>query len=168
MIFNMKIVISLVFAFGIYSILSAKDETILQLGSVAPDFSLKTEKGDTVTLSNFKDSKYVVLIFYPGDQTPVCTKQLCAIRDDYSEFEKKNAVVFGVNKADAKSHQNFSIKNNFGFPLLIDDDLSVTEQYGAKGMMGAKRTVYVVGIDGKVIFAQRGKPDNSVILKAIP
>ncbi|HMD67661.1 MAG TPA: redoxin domain-containing protein, partial [Chitinivibrionales bacterium] len=80
---------------------------MLDIGKTAPDFTLVSDKGDTVRLSDFRGNNYVVLIFYPGDQTPGCTKQLCAIRDDYAEFGKKGAVVFGVNPADAESHAQF-------------------------------------------------------------
>jgi peroxiredoxin Q/BCP len=108
-----------------------------------------------------------VLILYPGDATPVCTQQLCAIRDEYAQFREANAVVFGINSGGANSHQQFAQKHQFSFPLLIDKGNIVTKRYGAKGLLAAKRTVYVVGLDGTIIFGQRGKPDNATILKAI-
>jgi peroxiredoxin Q/BCP len=146
---------------------SAKDN-ILPIDSTAPDFVLVSQAGDTVTLSSFKGKNHVVLIFYPGDQTPVCTRQLCAIRDDWSRFGEKGAVVFGVNDAGAASHQAFVDKNKFPFPLLVDAGSKVTAAYGCKGAIMAKRTVYVVDKQGRIIYAQRGKPANEEILKAIP
>src|SRR5665811_2074116 len=83
------------------SLLFAKGDTMmLEKGVVAPDFSLVSSDGDTVRLGDFKGKNYVVLIFYPGDETPGCTKQLCAVRDDYAGFKAKNLKVFGVNPGD--------------------------------------------------------------------
>jgi thioredoxin-dependent peroxiredoxin len=139
---------------------------MVSIGSKAPDFTLVSEKGDTVRLSDFIDKKNVVLIFYPGDQTPGCTKQLCAIRDDYSQFEKKNAVVFGVNPAGAESHKKFIEKQHYQFSLLIDEGQKVAELYGAKGLT-VKRTVVVVDAKGMIAYYKQGMPPNSEILAAI-
>jgi len=81
---------------------------LMAVDSAAPLFSLASSNGDTVKLLDFRDRKNVVLVFYPGDRTPGCTKQLCALRDDYFEFDKKNAVIFGINPADARSHKKFA------------------------------------------------------------
>lgn len=143
-------------------------EDMLKVGTDAPDFSLKSQNGSTVSLSEFKGKSSVVLIFYPGDQTPVCTKQLCEIRDDYSSFQKKGAVVFGVNPGSEKSHQKFVEKNNFQFPLLVDENGVVAKSYEAKGALMNQRTVYVIGPDGKIIYSKRGKPPVSEILASIP
>ena len=139
---------------------------MLKTGEAAPDFTLKDANGKTVTLSGFRGKKNVVLVFYPMDNTPGCTKQLCTIRDDWSMFEKADAQVFGVNPGDAKSHQKFSGKFDFPFPLLIDEDKKVTVDYGAKGLMMTKRTVYGIDKDGKIAFAERGMPSSETILKA--
>jgi thioredoxin-dependent peroxiredoxin len=146
--------------------LSVGEEKMLSIGSVAPDFSLVTEKGDTVHLADFKGKKNVVLIFYPGDQTPGCTKQLCAIRDDFSQFEAKNAVVYGVNPAGKESHQKFIDKQHYQFSLLIDKDKKVAQLYGAKGLM-VKRTVVVIDKEGTIAYYKQGMPPNSEILAAI-
>ena len=139
---------------------------MLSIGSDAPDFSLLSDKGDTVKLSDFRGKNAVVLIFYPGDQTPGCTKQLCAIRDDYSQFGKKGAMVFGVNPADKNSHRKFAERQNYQFPLLVDDGQKVATLYGVNGMM-VKRTVFVVDKEGKIAYAKQGMPPNSEILAAI-
>ncbi|HEX2959537.1 MAG TPA: peroxiredoxin [Chitinispirillaceae bacterium] len=141
---------------------------MLATGSLAPEFSLPSHDDDTVSLSSFKGKKYVVLIFYPGDETPVCTQQLCEIRDDYSQFEQRGAVVFGVNPGSEKSHQKFVQKHSFQFKLLIDSKGTVAKLYSAKGALMNQRTVYVIDKEGKIIFAQRGKPPVTEILSSIP
>jgi peroxiredoxin Q/BCP len=150
-------------------VLFAKEDTmLLKIGSQAPAFSLVSSNGDTVSLKDFAGTSNVVLIFYPGDQTPGCTAQLCAIRDDYKEFEAKNAKVFGVNPADMLSHKKFVEKQKYRFPLLVDENKMVTKLYGCEGWPMVKRTVYVIDTAGKIIFARRGRPGNEEILKAIP
>ncbi|HUI93561.1 MAG TPA: peroxiredoxin [Chitinivibrionales bacterium] len=141
--------------------------TMLSTGTQAPDFSLVSDKGDTVKFSDYKGKKYVVLVFYPGDQTPGCTHQLCAIRDDFSKFQEKDAVVFGVNPADMESHKKFVEKQHYQFPLLVDPGMKVAALYGTKGFM-IQRTVFVIDKEGKIIFAKRGMPSDSEILASIP
>lgn len=143
------------------------DRMLLKIGTTAPDFSLISHTGDTIHLNNFRNKKYVVLIFYPGDETPVCTKQLCEIRDNYEVFYKRDAVVFGVNPAGKQSHTLFANKHNFQFPLLIDIENKTTEAYGCKGLVMIKRTVYVINKKGEIIYAKRGKPPISNILTRI-
>jgi thioredoxin-dependent peroxiredoxin len=140
---------------------------LLTVGSAAPLFSLASSDGDTVKLLDFRDKKNIVLVFYPGDQTPGCTKQLCALRDDYSEFGKKDAVIFGVNPADVQSHRKFIEKQHYQFPLLVDEGKAVAKLYGTSGLF-IKRTVYVIDKKGIIIFAQRGMPSDSTILASIP
>lgn len=141
---------------------------MLKVGSEAPQFVLAAENGDTVRLADFREKNPVVLIFYPGDETPGCTKQLCAVRDDYSRFEKRGVKVFGVNPGSGKSHEKFIQKHNFQFQLLVDEKKTVTEAYGAKGALMTKRTVYAVDKAGKIIFARRGMPSVKEILASIP
>ena len=153
---------------GILSLTVYGGGGMLTKGAVAPQFELMGADGITVKLSDFKGKKYVVLVFYPGDETPVCTQQLCEIRDDYTLFEKKGAVVFGVNPASDASHGKFSEKHGFQFPLLVDEKKKVAARYGAKGALMNKRTVYVIDKEGLIVFAQRGKPPVQEILAAIP
>jgi peroxiredoxin Q/BCP len=152
----------------LFAVVCYGGDTMLVKGDNAPLFELKSAEGTLVKLADFKGKKFVVLIFYPGDETPRCTKQLCEIRDDYTSFEKQGAVVFGVNPASEKSHAKFIKKNNFQFPLLVDEKGAVAALYGARGAMLNKRTVYVIGKNGKIIFAERGKPPVADILAAIP
>ena len=164
----MKHLLYLCYSVMIAAVTCFGGDSMLVKGATAPQFELKTADGVAVKLSDFRDKKFVVLIFYPGDETPVCTRQLCEIRDDYSSFEKRGAVVFGVNPGSDKSHNKFSRKNGFQFPLLVDVKSSVAERYLAKGAVMNKRTVYVVGKDGTIVFARRGKPPVAEILAAIP
>jgi thioredoxin-dependent peroxiredoxin len=143
----------------------------LNVGDRAPTFTLADQDGNTVSLSDFKGKKRVILIFYPGDMTPGCTMQLCAVRDDWSKFRVLDTVVFGVNPADAESHTAFRKKYAFPFPLLIDKTKSVSTKYGAIRKFGAlkliKRTVVGIDTEGKIVYLRSGMPKNAEILKAI-
>lgn len=146
-------------------------ETELRVGDRAPAFTLKDQAGNSVRLSDFKGKKNVVLVFYPGDLTPGCTMQLCAIRDDWSKFVRQDTVVFGVNHGDAESHEAFIKKYSFPFPLLVDTGKKLSAKYGAlKTFFKAtiiKRSVVVIDTDGKIIYLKRGMPKNADILKAL-
>src|SRR5512146_542235 len=126
----------------------------LPTGTPAPDFTLPDESGRSVTLSGLR-GKSVVLVFYPGDDTPGCTKQLCQFRDDWSEALSRGIEVFGVNPGNAQSHGKFRKKFNFPFPLLLDRGQKVAGLYHANGII-VKRTVYRIGPDGVIRFAKRG------------
>lgn len=133
-------------------------------GTAAPDFSLPDDSGGTVTLSALHGKK-VVLVFYPGDDTPGCTKQLCQFRDDWSKARAAGVAIYGVNPGSARSHGKFREKFHFPFPLLVDQGQKVAELYHANGLI-VKRTVYVIGPDGKIRFAQRGMPSPAEVLAA--
>ncbi len=138
----------------------------VEVGTEAPLFVVKDQEGTTVTLKDFRGKKNVVLVFYPGDQTPGCTKQLCAIRDDFEDFKAADTVVYGVNPADAQSHKAFIEKQKYPFPLLVDEKSEVAKAYNTKGLLFTKRTVYGIDKEGKIVFAQRGMPANADILAA--
>jgi thioredoxin-dependent peroxiredoxin len=133
-------------------------------GTAAPDFSLPDEEGHTVTLSSLKGTN-VVLVFYPGDDTPGCTRQLCEFRDRWDMIRGRGIVVFGVNPQSARSHVHFRNKFQFPFPLLVDKGRAVANLYNANGLI-VKRTVYLIGPDGAIRFAQRGMPKPSEVLAA--
>ncbi|HEY2015033.1 MAG TPA: peroxiredoxin [Bryobacteraceae bacterium] len=136
----------------------------LEIGTAAPDFSLTDDSGRTVKLSDLR-GKRVVLVFYPGDDTPGCTKQLCQFRDDWSQARTAGVEVFGVNPQSARSHTKFREKYHFPFPLLVDPGQRVAALYHANGLI-VKRTVYVIGPDGVIRFARRGMPSPSEVLQA--
>lgn len=135
----------------------------LEPGTPAPDFSLVDDSGRTVTLSAMR-GKRVVLVFYPGDDTPGCTKQLCQFRDDWSEARKAGVEVFGVNPGSARSHGKFRSKYRLPFPLLVDHGQKVAALYHANGII-VKRTVYGIGADGVIRFARRGMPSPAEVLR---
>ena len=136
----------------------------LPVGSKAPDFTLQTESGKKVKLSALR-GKNVVLVFYPGDDTMICRKQLCEFRDQWEQARQHNAQVFGVNPAGAGSHLKFQEKYHLPFPLLVDAGQKVAELYHANGLF-VKRTVYLIGPDGAIRYAKRGKPDPAEVLAA--
>ena len=136
----------------------------LAAGSKAPEFSLPGQDGKAVRLSKLR-GKNVVLVFYPGDDTMVCRKQLCEFRDQWQQARKRNVEVFGVNPGSAESHRKFQEKYHFPFPLLVDDGQKVAELYHANGLF-IKRTVYLIGPDGVILYAKRGKPDPAEVLAA--
>lgn len=139
----------------------------LAVGTQAPDFRVKDEKGNTVALQDFRGKKNVVLVFYPGNDTPGCTRQLCSIRDQWADFKDKNVAVYGVNHADAASHQRFSTKFSFPFPLIVDEGGRIARQYGTWNPSGfTSRTVYGIDKNGKIVFAEKGMPENDQILAA--
>jgi peroxiredoxin Q/BCP len=134
----------------------------LPAGTPAPDFSLPDDQGRTVTLSKLR-GKPVVLVFYPGDDTPGCTKQLCEFRDSWAAVKSRGAAVFGLSPQSAPSHVKFRGKFNFPFPLLVDKGQKVAALYNANGII-VKRTVYLVGPDGRIVFSRRGKPTPAEVL----
>ncbi len=153
----------LIFFISFYSC----SQDLLPIGEKAPAFSLINEKGDSISLSQFKGQKSVLLVFYPGDNTPVCKKQLCEMRDNYAYLQEEGFEVLGINDGDEKSHVKFIKKNGYQFPLLIDKNREVSELYNCKGKFGIKRTVYVVDTNGKIVFAKRGRPSSVHILESL-
>ncbi len=135
----------------------------LAVGSPAPDFQLPDQDGRIVTLAGLR-GRNVVLVFYPADDTSVCTKQLCEFRDAWDLAQRKNTVVFGVNPG--KGHAKFRDKYKFPFPLLFDKGQKTGAAYRAKGLIVPKRTVYLIGPDGVIRYARRGKPLPEEVLAA--
>jgi peroxiredoxin Q/BCP len=119
----------------------------------APDFTLPTDDGGTYRLSAHR-GKRQLLVFYPGDNTPVCTAQLCDYRDGLDEFAELNIEVVGISADDAKSHQGFRAKHALPFTLLTDAGGKVAKQYGAWGMLGMKRATFLVDEKGKLAYAK--------------
>jgi thioredoxin-dependent peroxiredoxin len=139
----------------------------LAVGTKAPDFTLPDQDGNLVSLGALR-GKNVVLVFYPRDETSVCTQQLCEFRDQWAEVKAKNAVVFGVNPQGSASHAKFREHHRYPFPLLSDEGQKMGELYHAKGLI-VKRTVYLIGPDGVIRYAKRGKPEPAEVLaSAVP
>jgi peroxiredoxin Q/BCP len=142
----------------------------VSIGDRAPDFSLKTEKGEVVTLAGSLANGPVVLIFYPMDNTPGCTAQLCSARNDASRYSDAGVAVYGVNNGGAASHQRFAERHNLRAPLLVDDGLKVATAYDAVISLGLvkfiNRTVVGIARDGSIAFYKRGTPTTDEILAA--
>ena len=127
-----------------------------QVGEQAPDFNLPDQQGIQRKLSDFR-GKWVVLYFYPKDETPGCTKEACAFRDDWQRLTALHAQVIGVSVDDADSHAKFASKHQLPFLLLADVSATVVAQYGALIDLWftklAKRHTYVIAPDGKIAKA---------------
>jgi peroxiredoxin Q/BCP len=124
------------------------------VGDIAPDFTLKDDKGQSVTLSALR-GRHVVLYFYPKDDTPGCTKEACGFRDASQDYAKAGVLVFGVSADTVESHAAFRDKFRLNFPLLADPEHKVCEAYGVwadQGVwgMGVSRHTFVIGPDGKI------------------
>lgn len=137
-------------------------------GGMAPDFELAGDSGERVRLSSLR-GRAVVLYFYPKDDTPGCTRQACGIRDAWSAFERKGAVVLGVSPDSPASHARFKAKYGLPFILLADTDHEVAKAYGVwvektlrgRKRMGIERSTFVIGPDGTVLkVMRRVKPDT--------
>ena len=142
---------------------------MLEIGTVAPAFTLPDKEGKLVSLKDFAGKK-VVLYFYPKDSTPGCTRQAQAFRDAFAEFTNAGAVVIGISKDSVKSHLNFATKQELPFILLSDTEHTVLEAYEVwqekklygKVSMGVVRSVYVIDADGKIAAAwTKVKPEQS-------
>ncbi|MDX2129330.1 MAG: thioredoxin-dependent thiol peroxidase [Chloroherpetonaceae bacterium] len=151
--------------------------SLLTLGSVAPDFTVKDQEGNTVSLASQKGKK-VVLYFYPKDDTPGCTKEACSFRDNFPQFQKLGVTVFGVSVDDEKKHKKFIEKYQLPFTLLADTDKKIVESYKVWGKkkfmgkeyMGINRVTYIIDETGKISHVfDKVKPEGHAeqILAAI-
>ncbi|WP_338430632.1 peroxiredoxin [Synechococcus elongatus] len=124
----------------------------IAVGDVAPDFSLPAQDGSTVSLSDFRGQKPVVLYFYPKDDTPGCTIEACSFRDSYTAFQEAGAVVLGVSSDSVESHQRFAKKYNLPFQLLSDEGDRLRQSYGVPKTLFVipGRVTYVIDKEGKV------------------
>ncbi|MBV9385765.1 MAG: thioredoxin-dependent thiol peroxidase [Chroococcidiopsidaceae cyanobacterium CP_BM_ER_R8_30] len=129
----------------------------LKPGDIAPDFNLPDTHGNMVRLADLK-GKRVILYFYPRDNTPGCTKEACAFRDAYVDYQQRNLVVLGISTDNAKSHEKFTTKFQLPFPLLCDLDGKVATAYCSYGLkkfmgkeyMGISRNTFMIDPDGKI------------------
>jgi peroxiredoxin Q/BCP len=147
-------------------------------GSPAPDFSMVSDSGSVVRLADLR-GRPVVLYFYPKDDTPGCTVEACAFREDSPAYRKSGVVILGVSPDSVESHRKFKAKFNLPFPLLADEGHRVAEAYGAWGekkragqtYMGILRTTFLIGSDGILLKVfENVKPDghSQEILSALP
>lgn len=148
---------------------SAKGDgrTMIRVGGEAPDFTLESTQG-TFRLSALRGEKAVVLIFYPRDNTPGCSRQLSAAQAALAEYEAHGAQVAAVNPGSLASHEKWACKAGFSFPICADTGKKVAEAYGVvKPNGGIQRTVFVVDRQGRVAWAKEGMPSTEEILAAV-
>lgn len=140
----------------------------LKPGDQAPAFTALTTDGSTLKLADLQGQS-VVLYFYPRDDTPGCTKEACAFRDAWAQFQQKGAVVLGVSTDPVKSHRKFTEKFQLPFPLLADEDKAIVQAYGVWGektfmgrtFEGTHRVTFLIGPDGKIKHVwPRVKPEE--------
>ncbi|MEJ8566810.1 peroxiredoxin [Elongatibacter sediminis] len=124
---------------------------MLKTGDPAPDFTLPDETGEPFNLAACRGER-ILLVFYPGDGTPVCTRQLCDYRDGIEAFAGLGVRVVGISKDDAASHRSFKARHDLPFTLLSDADLEVAERYDSKGILGMKRSVFLVDEEGVIRY----------------
>jgi peroxiredoxin Q/BCP len=150
---------------------------MLELGKKAPNFKLKDQNGNVISLSDYK-GKNVVLYFYPKDNTSGCTTEACNFRDELPKFGNLNAVILGVSPDSVESHKKFADKYKLPFTLLSDEKKEVLEKYEVwkeksmygKKYMGVVRTTYIIDGEGKIkkIFSKVKVPDhNKEVMEAL-
>lgn len=127
------------------------------LNKSAPDFTLPNEEGNEISLKDFKGKK-ILLVFYPGDNTSVCTKQLCSYSSGMEEFNQLGVNILGISMDSVESHLEFKKKFNLSFPLLSDVSGKIVEQYESKGFLGVQRNLFLIDENGKVIFQNESLP----------
>jgi peroxiredoxin Q/BCP len=138
----------------------------VKVGETAPDFTLTSQTGEAVTLSQFRGKKNVVLYFYPKDETPGCTREACTFRDSYTHFTDLGAEVIGVSADTVESHRAFATHYNLPFTLLSDMDNDVRKMYGAESTLGfiPGRVTFVIDKRGVVrhVFSSQLQPEKHV------
>ena len=141
----------------------------MEIGMKAPDFTLRDQNGQAVSLSDFLGKK-VVLYFYPKDNTPGCTRQACGFAQTYDAFQKRGVEIVGISKDSSASHANFAQKYALPFVLLSDPELKVLKEYGVwqekklygKTSFGVVRTTFIIGEDGVILAVMpKVKPDTN-------
>jgi len=142
-------------------------------GSVAPDFALHDADGKTWRLSEHR-GKVVVLLFYPGDETPICTRQMCSVRDRWEDYAATGAEVVGISIDSVDSHKQFAEHHELPLRLLSDADRKVADLYGANSLVPGKvaRSVFVIDADGMIRYRDVRplglfRPKDDDVIKAI-
>ena len=129
--------------------------TKLEIGQRAPEFELPGTGGQRYRLEDYR-GRWLVLAFYPGDFTPVCTRQFCSYRDGADRLEDLDAVVLGISPQSVSSHERFAAEYALTVPLLADSDRSVVKAYGVLGPAGlVRRSVFIVDPEGMVRYRHR-------------
>lgn len=139
-----------------------------QVGAQAPSFRAETTTGETVSSDDFRGRQAVLLMFYPADDTPGCTRQMCAARDDGKAYADAGIARFGVNQGTLASHQKFVDKYSLDFPLIVDRGAEIAAAFGVrKENGGTSRATVLIDRDGRVAFAQPGAHDAATLVEAL-
>ncbi len=150
MLYKVNVLIAIIVLMGLFNTTSANE---LDVGIAAPSFKLADQTNTTHKLSDYL-GKWVVLYFYPKDDTPGCTKEACAFRDDIATLQNLNVQIFGVSVDDSESHAKFAEKYSLQFPLLADIGGDVAGRYGSLTKIGplkfAKRHTFIIDPEGKL------------------
>jgi peroxiredoxin Q/BCP len=148
-------------------------QTEAQVGTPAPDFSLTDGTGENWRLSDHS-GKVVVLLFYPGDETPICTRQMCSVRDRWEDYSATGAEVVGISTDSVESHEKFAANHELPLRLLSDPGANVANQYGARSLIPGKvaRSVFIIDPSGTVTYRDVRplglfRPKDDEVLKAI-
>lgn len=140
---------------------------MLEVGTQAPEFSAHTSTGE-VSLADFLGKQAVLLMFYPQDDTPGCTRQMCAARDESAEYAAAGVARFGVNHGTLASHQKFAGKYSLDFPIIVDRGGEIAKAYGVqKENGGTARATYLIDRDGRIVFAASGAHGADEVLEAL-
>ncbi len=141
----------------------------LQLGDPAPKFSLPAHPAGTISLDNFVGKKNVILAFYPKDDTPGCTKEMCSFSDDLEKFNSADTQVLGISCDTVDSHGQFASKHNLTIPLLADDQRTVATAYGTvrEGKANAERMLFLIDKQGIIRHIHSGMPSNEDLLALV-
>lgn len=147
------------------------DKIELKVGDFAPEFMALDQNGNKINSKEILQKEFLMLVFYPGDDTPGCTIQLCEIRDKWDKFTEFDVRVLGVNQGKNDSHTEFISKFQFPFDLIQDDNREVSHKFGAISKFFAneitKRGVFLINQDSKIIFQHWGMQNNEEIFKLL-
>jgi peroxiredoxin Q/BCP len=143
---------------------------MLAIGAKAPLFEADSTMGK-IRLADAVGKRPVVLIFYPKDETPICTKQLCSVRDSKEQYAQYDALVVGVNPGTLEEHRKFADKFQYDFPLISDRGEAIRQLYDVGlqllPFLGQQRIVFVIGKDGRIAYARKGNRPTKEILAAL-
>jgi thioredoxin-dependent peroxiredoxin len=142
---------------------------VLKEGDVAPKFKLQAYPAGEISLDQFIGKKNVILAFYPKDDTPGCTKEMCAFSDDITHFSEANTQVLGISCDNVNSHEKFAGKFSLKQPLLADPDANVAKAYGTlkEGGTSANRRLFVIDKTGVIRHIHEGMPTNETLLSFV-
>ncbi len=140
-----------------------------RVGEKAPEFTCESYPEGKISLSDYRGKKNVILAFYPKDDTPGCTKEMCAFTEDYSKFETADTVVFGISTDSVKSHEGFAAKFSLKQHLLADHTHEVGRKYGvvSEDKTTASRALFLIDKEGIVQYVHEGMPENAKVLEEI-